>query len=118
LVFVTKYRRGALTDATLRRCEQIMKEVCEDFETELKQLNGEDDHVHLLAHYPPKVQPSKLANSLKDDSARLLRKKYDAHARRYLRGGHFWPGAHFAGSCGGAPPIAVRQYIENQQLPA
>lgn len=32
-----------------------MQEVCADFEAELKQFNGEDDHVHLLVHYPPKV---------------------------------------------------------------
>ncbi|UNS96396.1 hypothetical protein MMF93_07665 [Streptomyces tubbatahanensis] len=40
-------------------------------------------------HYPPKVQLSKLANSPEGISARLLRKDYDAHVRRYLRGGHF-----------------------------
>ncbi|WP_107054781.1 IS200/IS605 family transposase, partial [Streptomyces sp. NRRL WC-3725] len=56
LVFVTKYRRGAMTNAMLTRCEEIMREVCSDFEAELKQFNGEDDHVHLLVHYPPKVQ--------------------------------------------------------------
>ena len=65
LVFVTKYRRGAMTDEILTRCEEIMREVCDDFEAELKQFNGEADHVHLLVHYPPKVQLSKLVNSLK-----------------------------------------------------
>uniref|UniRef100_UPI00387EB2F2 transposase n=1 Tax=Streptomyces cellulosae TaxID=1968 RepID=UPI00387EB2F2 len=32
-----------------------MREVCADFEAELKQGNGEQDHVHLLVHYSPKV---------------------------------------------------------------
>ena len=31
LVFVTKYRRGVFDDAMLTRCEQVMREVCEDF---------------------------------------------------------------------------------------
>ncbi|MER6996794.1 IS200/IS605 family transposase [Streptomyces sp. NPDC000410] len=117
LVFVTKYRRGAFTDAMLTRCEEIMREVCEDFEAELNQFNGEHDHVHLLVSYPPKVQLSKLVNSLKGVSARLLRKEYDTHVRRYLWGGRFWSGSYFAGSCAGAPPAAVRQYIEQQQRP-
>ncbi|MBZ9638443.1 IS200/IS605 family transposase [Streptomyces sp. PSKA30] len=117
LVFVTKYRRGVFTDAMLSRCEQIMRDVCEDFEAELKQFNGEDDHVHLLVHYPPKVQLTKLVNSLKGVSARLLRKEYDAHVRRCLWKGHFWSGSYFAGSCGGPPLAVVRQYIENQQRP-
>ncbi|MGW1168276.1 IS200/IS605 family transposase [Streptomyces sp. NPDC002550] len=117
LVFVTKYRRRAMTGEMLTRCEEIMREVCEDFEAELKQFNGEEDHVHLLVHYPPKVQLSKLVNSLKGVSSRYLRQEYDAHVRRYLWGGRFWSGSYFAGSCGGAPLTAVRQYIENQQRP-
>jgi putative transposase len=91
--------------------------VCTDFEAELKQFNGEQDHVHLLVHYPPKVQLSKLVNSLKGLSARLLRSEYDAHVRRYLWGGHFWSGSYYAASCGGAPLTAVQQYTEQQQHP-
>ncbi|PZT78092.1 IS200/IS605 family transposase [Streptomyces sp. AC1-42W] len=117
LVFVTKYRRKAMTDAMLTRCEEIMREVCSDFEAELKQFNGEDDHVHLLVHYPPKVQLSRLVNSLKGVSARLLRKEYDSHVRRHLWGGHFWSGSYFAGSCDGPPLTVVKQYIENQKRP-
>ncbi|MET9879814.1 IS200/IS605 family transposase [Actinacidiphila glaucinigra] len=118
LVFVTKYRREAMTDTMLTRCEEIMREVCAAFEAELNQFNGEDDHVHLLVHYPPKVQLSKLVNSLKGVSARMLRKEHDAHVQRYSWGGHFWSGSYFAGSCDDAPLTAVRQYIKSQKQPA
>ncbi|MBL3666207.1 IS200/IS605 family transposase [Streptomyces sp. M2CJ-2] len=117
LVFVTKYRREAFTGEMLRRYEEIMREVCQDFGAELKQFNSEHDHVHLLVHYPPTVQLFRLVNSLKGVSSRYLRKEYDAHVRRYLWGGRFWSGSYFAGSCGGAPTSVVRQYIENQQRP-
>jgi putative transposase len=73
LVFVTKYRRGVFDDAMLKRCEEIMREVCASFEAELREFNGETDHVHLLVHYPPKVALSKLINSLKGVSSRYLR---------------------------------------------
>lgn len=49
LVFVTKYRRKAFSDAMLTR-----REVCTDFEAELKQFNAELDHIHLLVRHPPK----------------------------------------------------------------
>ncbi|MFF3666163.1 IS200/IS605 family transposase [Microtetraspora malaysiensis] len=117
LVFVTRYRRGAFTDEMLARCEEIMREVCADFEVELREFNGEHDHVHLLIHYPPKVALSKLVNSLKGVSARLLRKEYAEHVRTYLWDGHFWSGSYFAGSVGGAPLTALKQYIEQQQRP-
>ena len=37
--------------------------VCDDFEAELVEFDGEDDHVHLLVNYPPKVAVSNLVNS-------------------------------------------------------
>ncbi|WP_433418497.1 IS200/IS605 family transposase [Microtetraspora malaysiensis] len=117
LVFVTKYRRGAFTDPMLVRCEQIMREVCADFEVELREFNGEDDHVHLLVYYPPKVALSKLVNSLKGVSARMLRKEFSTHVRKHLWDGHFWSGSYFAGSVGGAPLTVLKQYIEQQKRP-
>ncbi|MEV8563830.1 IS200/IS605 family transposase [Streptomyces sp. NPDC051917] len=111
LVFVTKYRRKAMTDAMLTRCEEIMREVCTDFETELR---GSPTPTRAL---PPKSQLSKLVNSRKGVSARLLRKEYNAHVRRYLWGGHFWSGSYFAGSCAEAPLTVVKQHIENQKRP-
>jgi putative transposase len=118
LVFTTKYRRGALTGPILTRCEEIMSNVCADFGAELREFNGETDHVHLLVHYPPAVALSKLVNSLKGVSARYLRQEHAAHLRKYLWGGHLWSPSYFAGSCGGAPLTVVKEYIENQKRPA
>jgi len=117
LVFVTKCRRGALTGEILERCEQIMRDVCADFEADLVEFNGEDDHVHLLVHYPPKVAISKLVNSLKGVSARLLRKEFTGHMDRHIMHGHLWSPSYFAASCGGAPLEIIRQYIEQQRRP-
>jgi putative transposase len=117
LVFTTKYRRGTLTDPILTRCQQVMASVCTDFGAELREFNGEDDHVHLLVHYPPTIALSKLVNSLKGVSARRLRQEYGPHLRQYLWGEHLWSPSYFAGSCGGAPLTVVKEYIENQKRP-
>ncbi|MEB0033292.1 IS200/IS605 family transposase, partial [Undibacterium sp. RTI2.1] len=55
LVFVTKYRRGVFTKEILDDLRPIFASVCKDFESELVEFDGEDDHVHLLVNYPPKV---------------------------------------------------------------
>lgn len=117
LVFIPRYRGGVFTDEILRRCEDIMIEVCDSFGAELVEFNGEEDHVHLLVRYPPKVALSTLVNSLKGVSARLLRKEYPAHIRQYLWGGHFWSPSYFAASCGGAPLSIIKEYIEDQRRP-
>lgn len=41
---------------------------------DLRQFNGETDHVHLFVHYPPKLPVSTLVNRLKGVSARYLLK--------------------------------------------
>lgn len=117
LVFTPKYRCGPFTDAILRRCEQIMTDVCVDFGAELREFKGETDHVHLLVHYPPKVALSKLVNSLKGVSARRLRQEFPDHIRKYLWGEYFWSPSYFVGSCGGAPLAIIKDYIENQKRP-
>ena len=117
LVFTPKYRRGPFTDEILNRCEEIMRNVCADFETELVEFNGERDHVHLLVHYPPKVALSRLVGSLKGVSARRLRQEFPGHIRTYLWGTHFWSPSYFAASCGGPPLSIIKEYTENQKHP-
>jgi len=91
--------------------------VCADLNAELREFNGETDHVHLLAHYPPGLAPSVLVNQLKGVSARRLRQQYPTEVRKYLRGKHVWSPFYFAASCGGAPLTITKQYIEQQQRP-
>ncbi|WP_101255945.1 IS200/IS605 family transposase [Streptomyces barkulensis] len=117
LVFVTKYRRGVLTDTMLTRCEEVMRDVCTKLDATLREFNGEDDHVHLLVHYPPKLSISTLVNRLKGVSAHYLRKEFEPHVRQYLWGNHLWSPSYFAASCAGAPLEIIREYIENQKRP-
>ena len=116
LVFVTKYRRLVLTKTMFEDLRTIFSKVCNDFEAELVEFDGEDDHVHLLVNYPPKVAVSKLVNSLKGVSSRRLRQRHPEIAKRYWRG-VLWSPSYFAGACGGAPLSIIRQYVDNQRTP-
>ena len=117
LVFVTKYRHEVFTKEILNDLRPIFSSVCSDFEAELIEFDGEDDHVHLLINYPPKVSVSKLVNSLKGVSSHLIRKKNYPSIRQKLWGNALWSPSYFASSCGGAPIAIIRQYIEQQQTP-
>jgi putative transposase len=112
-VFVTKYRRDVFTKEILDDMRSIFASVCRDFEAELVEFDGEDDHVRLLVNYPPKVS----VNSLKGVSSRMIRQKRYPSIRKKLWGGALWSPSYFAGSCGGAPIEIVRQYIEQQKTP-
>lgn len=114
LVFVTKYRRQVFSQAMLDTLRDSIVRVCDDFEVELVEFNGEPDHVHLLVNYPPKVALARLVNSLKGVSSRRLRQAHP-DVRRHLWGGHLWSPSYFAGSVGGAPLTVLRRYIEAQR---
>jgi putative transposase len=116
LVFVTKYRRKVLSPSAHETLRELFARICEDFEARLVESNGEDDHVHLLVEYPPKVAISKLVNSLKGVSSRRLRALHPEVVQRYYQG-VLWSSSYFAGSCGGAPLSIIRQYVENQRHP-
>lgn len=119
LIFITKYRGKVFHESSLQRLEIIFKEICEAFEVELTEFNGERDHVHLLINYPPKVQLSKLINSLKGVSSRKLKQEF-AYLREHWickKSGSLWSPSYFAGSVGGAPLSVLKQYIEQQDRP-
>ncbi|MGI5285119.1 IS200/IS605 family transposase [Nonomuraea polychroma] len=117
LVFITKYRHRVFTGAHLERMEQIMRDVCADFETELAEFNGEASHVHLLVTFPPKVAISRLVNSLKGVSSRRMRQEFPELTRHYWRANKLWSGSYFAGSVGGPPLSVLRQYIDQHNQP-
>ena len=118
LVFVTKYRRNVFTKQSLEAIQPIFANVCEKLGAELVEMDGEDDHVHLLVNYPPKLSVSVLVNSLKGVSSRMIRKLNFPLIQKKLWGGSLWTPSYFAGSCEGAPIDIIRKYIEGQQTPA
>ncbi|WP_330301726.1 MULTISPECIES: IS200/IS605 family transposase [unclassified Streptomyces] len=114
LIFVTKLRHKVFTHTHLTRMEEIMRSVCADFGCELVEFNGEDNHVHLLVNFPPKVAVTKLVNSFKGVSSRRLRQEFPDLVRHYWRASKLWSGSCFAGTVGGAPLFVVKQSIEHQ----
>ena len=99
-----------------RGLNDYFESICERLEVRLIEVDGEQDHVHLLVEYPPKLAVSTLVNSLKGASSQRLRRERPDLASRYWRG-VLWLPSYFAASCGGAPISVIRQYIEQQQPP-
>jgi len=120
LIFVCKRRGKVFECRHLDRLREVFAKVCGDFETELVEFNGEQDHVHLLVSHPPKVSVSSLVNSLKGVSSRRLKQEFPDLQRFWSvrkSAGALWSPSYFAASVGGAPISVLRQYIEQQQSP-
>jgi putative transposase len=115
LVFITKYRKRALTARVRRFLGNVFSDVCRDFGGALEETDGGPDHLHLLVSMPPKVAPAKLVNSLKGVSSRYLRRQRYPEVRQALWGRHFWSPSYFVSSTGRATLAKVKAYIQSQR---
>ena len=100
--FLTKFRHRLFIDRHLVRLQEITRSVCADPDTELIELNGEGQHLHLLVNFPPKVALTRPVNSLKGVSSRRMRQEHPDLVPHYHRANRLWSASYFAGSLGGA----------------
>lgn len=117
IVFVTKYRKQVIDADILKRLEQIFSRLCHQSKCELVEFSGESDHVHMKISFSPDVTLSKLVNSLKAVSSRLIRKEFAEHINKFYSLPVFWTRAYCVISVGGAPLEVLKTYIQNQDEP-
>ncbi len=118
VVFVTKYRKKAISETILVRLKEIFTDTLIKWQCCLVEFNGESDHVHLLIDYKPDISLSKLIANLKTVSSRLIRRDFPELANQYFHNKpYFWTGAYFVASCGGVTVSQLKKYVENQKTP-
>lgn len=115
LVLVTKYRRCCITPGVAEYLEAQYKRLLKTWDCELIQCDGEPDHLHLLISANPKIQPSKMVNSLKTATSRLVRKEFAGHLQQFYWEPVFYSRSYCLVSCGGAPLEIIKQYLDQQE---
>jgi putative transposase len=114
LVFVTKYRKCFFSKKMLDSLNSIFTTVCKKLDCNLLACDGEKEHVHLILDYPPKLAISKIVNSLKGVSSRILRKEFEKEI--YYKG-VLWSPSYFVSTTGGETLEKVKQYVQQQNTP-
>lgn len=115
LVCVTKYRDDIFSSEELKLIEEVFCHVAKQMNFQILEISGEDEHVHALIEYPPKLSVSKIVNALKGVSSR----RYGQAGFKKPHGkSALWSPSYFAVSVGGAPIEVLIQYIKNQEKPS
>ena len=114
LVCVTKYRDEIFSQAELALIEKVFLDVAKKMNMQLLEFNAEDEHIHALIEYPPKLSVSKIVNALKGVSSRRYGQ---AGFKKPRNGKALWSPSYFAVSVGGAPIRVLIEYIKNQSRP-
>jgi len=117
LILTTKYRKKVFTQEMLTRLHEITENLFNQWECKLIEINGEEDHVHILFQYHPAMELSKLINNFKSVSSRKLRQEFPDRVNQFYWKDVLWSGSYFLASCGGVTISTLKQYIENQNNP-
>jgi putative transposase len=102
----------------LQRLTEICFDLCQKWSVELIEVNGEEDHLHLLFGFYPQMQLSKFVNNLKTVSSIYIRKEFPEQVKRFYWGKPiFWHSAYFIATCGGVTVEQLKQYVQQQESP-
>lgn len=111
LVFFTLARGLTLSERIITDLRDDCSRICEGFDTKLIDLAGGTDHIVLHIEFPPTLQLSKLVNSLKGATSRLVKNRAYPELSRLDSGKSFWTRNYYAGSSAEAPSDSIRAFI-------
>lgn len=86
----------------------------EGWRCKLIEFGWEADHVHILFEAHPALDLSRLINSLKTASSRVLRNRFGTELAQYYRVPKLWHGAYFIGSTGSTSLDTIKTYVQRQ----
>lgn len=114
IVWVPKYRYRILSGVIKELIETDIRKLCEWKRCEIKEMNVQIDHVHLVASIPPKVSVSEFMGIMKGKLAIKLFKSYPELKKRPYWGNHFWARGYFVNTVG-LDEEMIRKYVKYQE---
>ena len=114
LVWVTKYRKPAMTGEVGLRCRELIREICASNDVTIMKGHISKDHVHLFVSVPPKLTISRLMQFLKGKTSYKMMQEFPHLAKKFW-GRHLWARGYFCVSSGNVTDEVIKEYIANQQ---
>ena len=115
LIFVCKYRKKLLINNFDNIVKNINLEISYRSNFIIDILETDEDHIHMLLSYPPKLSVTSIVRKLKQETTIYLWKNYPKFLSKHFWKEHtFWSDGYFTCSIGEANPETIKRYIENQ----
>lgn len=112
LVWAPKYRKWIVREDIRQRAAELLREIADNFQFEIEEMEVAKDHVHLFLNFPPRYAIAKVVGILKSISASELFKEFP-ELRRQLWGGEFWEDGYFVRTVGDQVTAeVVKRYIQ------
>lgn len=115
IVWCVKYRHKILITKIENSLHEILHKIANDNNFTIIEINGEQDHIHLLVECSPQHYIPDMIKALKGVSARLLMKEYGDTLRGRLWGGHLWNPSYFVATVSENTEEQIINYIKSQK---
>ncbi len=114
LVIVTKYRRKIINAGVYGYFRIKLYEVSKYYpDIEIREVNHDRDHVHLLLSIPPKMSVSDVVRVIKANTWKALREKFEFLEKVYYGVSGVWSDGYFVTTVGVNEKV-IANYVRMQ----
>ena len=114
VVFPVKYRKALLDNHVTRAIKEIAQAMEERYDFHFEQIGCDEDHIHILVSFHPKISISQFVQIFKSITAKQLFLQFP-QLRKDLWGGEFWTDGYYAATISERGNWQrVEAYVRNQ----
>lgn len=114
LIFVCKYRKKLLTKFG-NDVKELMYNIANRSHFRIMEMEVDQDHIHLLIHYEPKMSILEIVRRLKQMTTFHIWKQHGAYlSKHFWKERTFWSDGYFACSIGNVSKETIQKYIQQQ----
>ena len=114
IIFTCKYRKKLLIKYG-EDVKQIMYDISKRYDFDIKEMEIDKDHIHMMISSVPKISPLQIVRVLKQQSTIQMRRRYSSELKKqYWKENTFWTDGYFCSTIGEVSSKTLKHYIQNQ----
>ena len=114
IIFVCKYRKKLLIKYG-EDIKQIMYDINKRYDFDIKEMEVDKDHIHMMIESVPKISPLQIVRVLKQQSTIQMWRKYSKELKKYYwTENTLWTDGYFVSTIGEVSSKTLKHYIQNQ----
>ena len=114
IVILTKYRKKVFNRGIFAYLKLKLKEITKHYPViNIKRINHDRDHIHLLISIPPTMSVGKVVGLIKQNTSSSLKQKFSILKSIYWGTDAVWSDGYFVSTIGVDEKV-IKKYIEEQ----
>ena len=114
IIFTCKYRKKLLIKYG-EDVKQIMYDISKKYDFDIKKMEVDKDHIHMMIRSDSKISPLQIVRVLKQQSTIQMWRRYASELKKqYWKENTFWTDGYFCSTIGEVSSKTLKHYIQNQ----